>query len=146
MDLKVLYQELIVEHGTQPRNCRALPAPFCSAEGINPLCGDQVKVYLNIEQGCVKDVTFEGSGCAISVASASMMTELLQGKSIDDVQALCEEFHMVLTHTEVNASDKLGKLVALAGVKAFPARVKCATLAWHTLLAAMKQKKEQKDG
>jgi len=137
-ELRALYQELILEHGTEPRNCYPLAEANGVAEGINPLCGDAVKVYVHIDGDIVHKVSFQGSGCAISVASASMMTELFVGKSLSEVKSLCESFKQTLTQTHERETPELGKAQALCGVKAFPSRVKCATLAWHTALAALK--------
>jgi len=146
MALEDLYQELIIDHGTQPRNCCALNNANGTAQGFNPLCGDKVQIYLNIENGVIQNATFTGSGCAISTASASLMTEALIGKTLDAVMNLSTCFKALLT-TECQSSSSetedlhvtLGKLAAFSGVKAFPARVKCATLAWHTLQAAIQQ-------
>ncbi len=138
-DLDNLYQELILDHGTCPRNYGRLDGNTVGqAEGINPLCGDKVTVYLRLEAGKVKDIQFEGRGCAISVASASLMTELFQGKTVTEVEELWLSFKAVL-FTECVPAEKLGKVLALTGVKAFPTRVKCATLAWHAALSALKQ-------
>lgn len=139
MSIQDLYQELIIDHGTQPRNCRLLPKVTCSAEGYNPLCGDTIHLYLNIENGYVKEASFQGAGCAISTASASLMTETLIGKSVPDVERIFEQFQDMMT-TENPLPTELKKLVALSGVKAFPMRVKCATLAWHALNAALKNR------
>lgn len=141
MQLENLYQELIIDHGTQPRNCYKLNNANGTAEGFNPLCGDKVQIYLNIENGVIQNATFTGSGCAISTASASLMTEALMGKSIREVMALSTCFKTLLTSDFAGEDDTviLGKLAAFSGVKAFPARVKCATLAWHTLQAAIEQ-------
>lgn len=138
-ELQSLYQELILDHGTEPRNCHALEHANGVAEGINPLCGDTVKIYLQMENDRVKKVSFQGSGCAISVASASLMTELFAGKSVNEVKSLCASFKQLLTQPEETETLELGKALALTGVRAFPSRVKCATLAWHTALAALKQ-------
>lgn len=137
-DLQDLYQELILDHGTCPRNYGRLDGKTVGqAEGVNPLCGDKVTVYLRLEEGFVKEIQFEGRGCAISVASASLMTELFQGKTVAEVEELWLSFRGVLI-TESTPPEKLGKVLALTGVRAFPARVKCATLAWHTALSALK--------
>lgn len=141
MHLEDLYQELIIDHGTQPRNCCKLNNANGTAEGFNPLCGDKVQIYLNIEKGVIQNATFTGSGCAISTASASLMTEALIGKTTKEVINLSSCFKNLLT-SEFEGEDHavvLGKLAAFSGVKAFPARVKCATLAWHTLQAAIEQ-------
>lgn len=142
MNLKELYQELIIEHGTAPRNCCVLAHATNKAEGFNPLCGDKVQVYLVVENNHIVKASFEGKGCAISVASASLMTEILPGKTSDEALSLCKDFSALLTAESSEISEKrlpqtLGKLMALEGVKSFPARVKCATLAWHTLKAAI---------
>ncbi len=137
-DLRELYQEVIFDHYKKPRNCHVLDTANHHAEGHNPLCGDQITVYLKIEDGIIKDLSFEGSGCAISTASASLMTEALKGKRIDEVEHLFQDFHHMVTDAEPVEHSDLGKLEALAGVREFPARVKCATLAWHTLHAALK--------
>ncbi len=142
MDIKELYQELIIDHGTHPRNCCPLDNASHNAEGFNPLCGDKVHVHMLIENDILKDITFEGIGCAISIASASIMTELLKGKTIEEAMESFNQFTDLLTLN--NTSDNknkssLGKLEALAGVKTFPSRVKCATLAWHALKSAITQ-------
>ena len=142
-DLRDLYQEIILEHSKQPRNYRALPAANHKAEGYNPLCGDHFTVYLNLEGDTIRDVSFEGSGCAFSKASASMMTQALKGKSRAEAEKLFERFHKLVTgHAEANGTEALGKLAAFSGVSEFPVRVKCATLAWHTLQAALKDQQE----
>ncbi len=137
MNLQDLYQELIIDHGTHPRNCRTLCNPNCSAKGYNPLCGDSIQLYLSVEQEKIIEASFQGSGCAISTASASLMTEALIGKTLNDAQKLFHQFQILLT-TEDSTPLDLGKLSALSGVRAFPMRVKCATLPWHTLNAALK--------
>ena len=138
-DLRDLYQEMILDHGKRPRNFRRLEEASCSAEGHNPLCGDRFTVYLHIEGGVVRDATFQGGGCAISTASASMMTECLKGKTLDEIKELFERFHKLLTGASPAVEDApdLGKLSVFSGVREFPVRVKCATLAWHTLRAAL---------
>lgn len=141
MNIEDLYQELILDHGTQPRNCCALPSANHTAEGFNPLCGDKICVYLKIENQIIKAASFTGSGCAISTASASLMTEALIGKSLEEISALSADFKALL-NTEGASKASLEKLRALEGVKIFPARVKCATLAWHTLEAAIRQSTE----
>jgi nitrogen fixation NifU-like protein len=135
-DLRELYQEVIFDHNRRPRNFGPLTGANRHAEGFNPLCGDQLTLNLIVQDGVIQDVRFEGSGCAICTASASLMTETLKGKTETEAAALFEEFHHLVTgeKTEVD----LGKLKVLAGVSEFPARVKCATLAWHTLNAALK--------
>ena len=137
-ELNDLYQELILEHGTEPRNCYVLENANGVAEGINPLCGDAIKVYVHVDGDTVRKVSFQGSGCAISVASASLMTELFVGKTLSKVKDLCSSFKQLLTQAQTTEMSALGKAQVLSGVKAFPSRVKCATLAWHTVLAALK--------
>ena len=132
-----LYQETILDHSRRPRNFRALEDANRKAEGYNPLCGDQCKVFLKEHGGVIGKVTFQGSGCAISTASASLMTEILQGKSVGEAETLLAKFHDLLTTDQPMAQD-LGKLVVFSGVREFPARVKCATLAWHTLREALR--------
>lgn len=139
-ELRELYQEVIFDHYRQPRNLGRLASANREAEGYNPLCGDKVKLYLQVEDGVIKDASFEGSGCAIATASASLMTENLKGKREEDALRLLNNFHRMVTGSaEVSG---LGKLEALAGVREFPQRVKCATLAWHTLHAALEDKRE----
>lgn len=135
-ELRDLYQEIILDHGRRPRNLRSLPEPARAVKGFNPLCGDQLTVYVDVGEDRVRDVCFEGSGCAISTASASIMTEVLKGKSTAEAEALFERFHALVTGRE-KSDDTLGKLEVFAGVAEFPARVKCASLAWHTLKAAL---------
>ena len=140
-DLRDLYQEVILDHGKNPRNFRHPEDANRHAEGDNPLCGDRLTVYLKVgHNGLVEDVAFEGRGCAISMASASMMTEIVAGKTEEEARALFRRFHDFVTgREELEAADDedLEKLIVLAGVKQFPMRVKCATLAWHTMTAAM---------
>jgi nitrogen fixation protein NifU and related proteins len=131
-----LYQEIILDHSKRPRNCHPMEDANRRAEGYNPLCGDKLKLYLKMEDGIVKDVSFVGSGCAISTASASLMTESLKGKSREEAIKLLDKFHELLT-TDSPVSSELGKLVVFCGVRDYPARVKCATLAWHTLRSAL---------
>jgi nitrogen fixation NifU-like protein len=135
-DLRDLYQEIIFDHYRQPRNFHPLSDANRKAEGFNPLCGDRVTVYLKLEDGVIQDASFEGSGCAISTASASLMTEHLKGKSEKEAEALFQDFHELVTQDSTHAHE-LGKLEVLGGVRAFPARVKCATLPWHALHAAL---------
>jgi len=136
-DLRELYQEVILDHHKKPRNFRKLEGPCRHVEGYNPLCGDKVTVYVKVEDSVVKDVSFQGTGCAISMASASMMTESLKGKSLADAEAAFRNFHeMVTGNPDKVDQDKLGKLTVFTGVREFPMRVKCATLAWHTFHAA----------
>ena len=142
-DLDELYQEVIVDHNESPRNFRKLEGANRSAKGFNPLCGNQITVDVKLEDNIIRDIGFQGSGCAISKASASMMTESVKGKRGDEAEAIFEDFHRMVTAPANDgiASDKLGELEALAGVRQFPIRVKCATLAWHTLRAALEAKK-----
>ena len=135
--LQDLYQEVILDHNRRPRNFHALADASHQAEGYNPLCGDRLTLYLRIDNGVIADVAFEGSGCAISKASASMMTDALKGRRVDEARALFERFHRMVTTSPDEPVEDLGKLSALAGVREFPVRVKCASLAWHTLKAAM---------
>jgi nitrogen fixation NifU-like protein len=135
-ELQDLYQEVILDHNRRPRNFRVIE-DGSSAEGFNPLCGDRVTVYLKVENGTIKDVSFQGSGCAISKASASLMTESVKGKTIEEAAALFDRFQRMITGPGDNPSESLGKLTVLAGVRQFPVRVKCATLAWHTLRSAV---------
>lgn len=137
-DLRELYQEVIFDHFRKPRNCHVLDCANHKADGHNPLCGDQVTIYLKVVDGVIEDLSFKGTGCAISTASASLMTEALKGKKIAEVEHMFEDFHRMVTASEPAPNPELGKLEALAGVHEFPARVKCATLAWHTLLSALK--------
>jgi nitrogen fixation NifU-like protein len=139
-DLRDLYQEVILDHNKRPRNFGALEGASHHAEGHNPLCGDQLSISLLIEDGAVQDVRFEGSGCAISTASASLMTEAVKGKSLEEAQRLFDGFHDLLTgdpSQAAQASADLGKLAVFQGVREFPVRVKCATLSWHTLKSAL---------
>lgn len=131
-----LYQETILDHSKRPRNHHSLTDANRKAEGYNPLCGDKLKLYLKMDGDVVKDASFEGAGCAISTASASLMTESLKGKTREEAMRLMDKFHDLLT-TDTPASRDLGKLVVFCGVRDYPARVKCATLAWHTLKSAL---------
>jgi nitrogen fixation NifU-like protein len=140
-ELRELYQQVILDHNRKPRNFRVLEGANRTAEGYNPLCGDQIRLYLSVEDGVIKDAAFQGKGCAISKASASMMTAGVIGKRVDDAQALFQRVHDMLTsdgapHGE-NAGDGVGKLAVFAGVREFPSRIKCAVLPWHTLRAAL---------
>lgn len=142
-DLRELYQEVILDHGKRPRNLRCLPDATCCAHGQNPLCGDQLTVYLKLDdQGVVQDVSFEGKGCAISVASASLMTELIRGKTEAQARLLFDKFHHLAAGegegpVPDELVDELDRLQVLAGVRQYPVRVKCATLPWHTMRAAL---------
>lgn len=143
-DLRELYQEVILDHNKRPRNFGPLDAANRRAEGYNPLCGDRLTVYLKITNDAIEDVRFEGSGCAISKASASLMTDALKGKTLAEADALFERFHRMVTAPPDQEPDtsQLGKLAVLSGVREFPVRVKCASLAWHTLKAAVEAKPE----
>lgn len=138
--LNELYQEVILDHSKSPRNIGVLDAPTNSAVGNNPLCGDSLVLYLKVEDGKIVDVRFSGVGCAISTASASMMCEAIKGKTTEAARELFEKFYDMLIAK--GSAEELGKLGALAGTREFPMRVKCATLAWHTLLAALDNQKE----
>lgn len=137
-DLRELYQEVILDHNKSPRNFHKLETANHQGEGYNPLCGDKLTVYLHTNGDQIEDISFEGSGCAISQASASIMTSLLKGKKTSDARDLFDKFHqMVTAPMEASPDPDLGKLTVFAGVKEFPSRVKCATLAWHTLKSAL---------
>ncbi len=138
-ELSELYQQVILDHNKKPRNFRKLAAANRMAEGVNPLCGDQLTVYVELDGDVIKDVSFEGSGCAISKASASMMTQTVKGKQRQEVETIFNEFHrMVLGELdEEGTPNQLGRLKIFAGVREFPARVKCASLSWHTVHAAL---------
>ena len=138
-ELSELYQQVILDHNKKPRNCHKLANANRTAEGYNPLCGDQLHVYLQLEDNQVKDISFEGSGCAIFKASASMMTQAVKGKTKSESEELFEEFHRLVTGDldEETEDSHLGKLKIFAGVREFPVRVKCATLSWHTMRAAL---------
>jgi nitrogen fixation NifU-like protein len=143
-DLRDLYQEVILDHYKKPRNHRSLPAATGKAEGYNPLCGDKVTVYLEEEGGIVKSASFEGTGCAISTASASIMTEAVKGLTQAEVRKLFDKFHELVTgKSPAESSEELGKLAVFSGVREFPVRIKCATLAWHTLRAALEHRQEK---
>jgi nitrogen fixation NifU-like protein len=137
MDLKDLYRDVIVDHNRKPRNFGPIEAPDARAEGHNPLCGDRLTMYVSLDGDRIREARFEGSGCAISVASASLLTEAVKGKTIEAVDQLYTEVHDLLTRRDAVAAPSLGKLAALSGVHEFPARVKCASLCWHTLNAAL---------
>lgn len=141
-ELSELYQQVILDHNKKPRNFRKIEAPTNTAEGHNPLCGDQLTIYLHLQNNAVEDVSFEGSGCAISKASASMMTQAVKGKSKEQAEELFKEFHSMVTGEldEENTENHLGNLKIFAGVRDFPVRVKCASLPWHTLHAALNKK------
>jgi nitrogen fixation NifU-like protein len=138
--IRDLYQEVVFDHNRNPRNFRVMEDANRKIEGFNPLCGDKITLYVKVNDGVIEDVSFQGSGCAISTASASLMTELVKGQSEEEAQHLFDIFHRITTgknEEAVNLED-IGKLAVLAGVRAYPARVKCATLAWHSLQAALK--------
>ncbi len=139
-EIKDLYQQVIVDHSKRPRNNRKLDGANRKVDGYNPLCGDKITLYLTLEGDVVRDISFQGAGCAISTASASLLTEALKGKSLADAEALFESFHDLVTGLQPPAQQepKLGKLEAFSGVCDYPTRVKCATLAWHTLRSALK--------
>jgi nitrogen fixation NifU-like protein len=139
MDLKDLYRDVIVDHNRSPRNFREIDPPRRVADGYNPLCGDKLRVYLRLDGDTIEDVAFEGSGCAISVASASLMTEILKGKSEAEALDLFKRMHGLLTGAEGSRDDlqSFGKLAALSGVREYPTRVKCASLCWHTMKSAL---------
>jgi nitrogen fixation NifU-like protein len=142
-ELEDLYQELIIDHSKRPRNFHTLSEPAQSAAGFNPLCGDKITVYLKMDGDVIQDVSFEGSGCAISTASASLMTESLKGKTRAEADALFRRVHKLLTEEGGDQSGvELGKLAVFSGVREFPVRVKCASLPWHTFVAAMEKKAE----
>lgn len=138
-DLRELYQQVILDHQRSPRNFRVVPQANRNSHGDNPLCGDKVTIYLNLQGNVAADVSFQGAGCAICTSSASMMTEQVKGKSLDEIEALFHAFHEMLTASDDRTDhlDSLGKLNVFSGVRQFPVRVKCATLPWHTLRAAI---------
>jgi nitrogen fixation NifU-like protein len=138
-DLTDLYQEVILDHNKRPRNFHVIDSASHQAEGFNPLCGDRLHLYLKVEDDVVTEVGFQGSGCAISKASASIMTDSVKGRPVAEVQALFRRFHTMVTTPPDQSVEDMGKLSALAGVREFPVRVKCASLAWHTLKAALER-------
>ena len=138
-DLRELYQEVILDHHGKPRNYHILEGANRSAEGHNPLCGDRITVYLRLEDNLIREISFQGSGCVISRASASLMTESVKGKTLEDASSLFEKFHQMVTGGNGDFHE-LGKLAVLSGVSEFPVRVKCAILPWHTLRAALEGK------
>jgi nitrogen fixation NifU-like protein len=143
MDLKDLYRDVIVDHNRNPRNFGKLEPADAHADGHNPLCGDRLSLYVNLDGERLREVKFQGSGCAISMASASLLTEAVKGKTRAEVATLFNDVHALLTQYEsVGDPSKLGKLAALSGVREFPARVKCASLCWHTLNAALERQAE----
>jgi nitrogen fixation NifU-like protein len=137
MDLRELYQEIIIDHNRNPRNHHPMDDATTQANGFNPLCGDKLTVYAKLDNGLIADLSFVGCGCAISQASASLMTDALKGKTVDEAHHLFHRFHHMLTVDGESDISVMDKLTVLAGVKAFPARVKCATLPWHTMEAAL---------
>jgi nitrogen fixation protein NifU and related proteins len=138
MDLAELYRDVIIDHNRSPRNFRKIPPPCRHAEGLNPLCGDKLQVYLRLDdEDRIEDIAFEGSGCAISVASASLMTEALRGRSRTEAEALFKRMHGMLAGRDQVDVTGIGKLAALAGVRQYPTRVKCASLCWHTVHSAL---------
>ncbi len=142
-ELRDLYQEVIFDHNRNPRNFRVMENPDREVEGFNPLCGDKLTLFLKIKDGIIEDASFQGSGCAISTASVSLMTEIIKGKTIEEAEEIFEMFHKMTTGEDGEIDlDAIGKLAVLAGVREYPARVKCATLAWHTLDAALKNKEK----
>ena len=143
MDLKDLYRDVIVDHNRHPRNFREIPDADRRADGFNPLCGDKLTVFVKLDGGRISDVSFNGSGCAISIASASLLTESVKGMTLKEAAGLFSQMHQLLTRDDVDIDvASLGKLGALSGVREFPARVKCASLCWHTLDAALHQQEQ----
>ncbi len=142
-DLRELYQEVILDHHRRPRHFGPLPGANHHAEGLNPLCGDHLTVHVDVEDGVIKDVSFEGAGCAISRASASLMTDAVKGKRVEEAEEMLEEFRQMITSgADGPVEAGLGKLGVLCGVREYPSRVKCASLAWHTLHAALESETE----
>jgi nitrogen fixation NifU-like protein len=137
MELDDLYRDVILDHNRRPRNFGGLDAPDASIEGFNPMCGDRLTLRLKLDDDTISDIRFEGQGCAISTASASMMTEAVKGKSRAEALQLFDRIHQLLTDDAAPPADELGKLAALSGVRQYPARVKCASLCWHTLSTAL---------
>jgi len=144
-ELRELYQQVILDHNQNPKNFKKIEPATHFAEGYNPLCGDRIDLYLKVEDGKIVDIGFQGSGCAISKASASVMTSEVKGKTVEEARELFEKFHKLITGEmgEEGIFEKVGKLAVFSGVKQFPTRVKCAALAWHTLLAALKGNQKQ---
>jgi nitrogen fixation NifU-like protein len=136
-ELTDLYQEVILDHNRRPHNFRAIESPSAKQEGFNPLCGDRLTLYLTLDGEVIRDVAFQGSGCAISKASASLMTDALKGKTVTEARDLFEQFHAMITSNPETPPADLGKLSVFAGVREFPTRIKCASLAWHTMKAAV---------
>ncbi len=144
MDLKELYQQVILDHNRSPKNFHELECPTHTAHGDNPFCGDSVTIYLRVENDRIKDISFTGHGCAISKAASSLMTEMLKGKSLDDADEIFRKYHTMVTtdRTQPVETGGLGKLAVLAGVREFPIRIKCASLPWHTMKAALETQRE----
>ena len=136
-ELNELYQEVILDHNRRPHNFRVIESPTAKQEGYNPLCGDRLTLYLTLDRDVITDVAFQGIGCAISKASASLMTDAVKGKTVAEARELFDRFHAMITSNPEAAADDLGKLSVLAGVREFPTRIKCASLAWHTMKAAV---------
>ena len=143
MELNDLYRDVILDHNRRPRNFGALESADASVEGFNPMCGDRLTLRLRLADGTISDIRFEGQGCAISTASASLMTEAVKGKTRSEALHLFDRVHQLLTDDAAEADDELGKLAALSGVREFPARVKCASLCWHTLASALRSTNPQ---
>jgi nitrogen fixation protein NifU and related proteins len=141
-DLSDLYQEVILDHNKRPRNFRAIESPTHRAEGYNPLCGDRLNLYVQVDGDIITDVAFQGTGCAISKASASLMTDAVKGHTVGEARELFQRFRTVVTTPPDQPVEDLGKLSVLAGVREFPVRVKCASLAWHTLNAALEREQQ----
>lgn len=142
-EIRDLYQEVVFDHNRNPRNFRVMDDATRKIDGFNPLCGDRITLYVRLKDGVIEDVSFQGQGCAISTASASIMTEVVRGLTEDEAHDLFQTFHRITTDQDHEIQlDELGKLAVLAGVRAYPARVKCATLAWHSLEAALKEDAE----
>lgn len=136
-DLSDLYQEVILDHNRRPRNFRPIDHPSRTQEGFNPLCGDRLTLYVSLDGERINEIAFQGSGCAISKASASLMTEALKGKTVDEARTLFDRFHAMVTSSPESPAPDLGKLAVFAGVREYPTRIKCASLAWHTMKAAV---------
>ena len=143
-ELRELYQQVILDHNKSPRNFRVIENANHHSEGYNPLCGDRIDIYLDVKKGIVEDISFQGKGCAISKASASLMSSMVKGKPVKEAEKLFEKFHDLITGKLGDNPDieELGKLAVFAGVRDFPARVKCASLAWHTMINALKEEKD----
>lgn len=143
-ELRELYQQVILDHNKSPRNFKVIENANHYSEGYNPLCGDRIDIYLDVENGIVKDISFQGKGCAISKASASLMSSMVKGKPVEEAEKLFAKFHDLITGKlgDNQDTEELGKLAVFAGVRDFPARVKCASLAWHTMINALKEEKD----